>query len=574
MATSVPVSAPNTERFGDKSPPVSTPTSPLASSDGLPRVVNILIDSVDRWQTFDVVVRQSHPDRAVMALDAEWHDELLCLVQIAVLDLTPPSRIGGSGAPNSKPKPQPPLYVFTIDCLAFAARDIAGRLAPILNDVRFRKLTFDCREDCRMLHRSLRLPTPVGIVDLQLMELLTRDEPPRAIYNVRGLKAMLLEFPSLCRFREAKAAQDLTAEGSSVVFTRRPITQAVLDYASCDVASLFTLYSELQMRPRYIARPGAINDEVLRGSRIYATINMFVPESFRRHNMLPLGVLSLAPPQGLRTCTGCNRDVAARDLDMCRVCSAHSRRHQQGTYFGATSATPPLDGANGSSRGVSPQYSEQQHQQQQKQHQQSVYHPRDGYIFDPPASWSIANVSTSSYPGGLNARWRPDAAADHRDGYPPQSSRQHVQPRQEAMLREDEYNPPARHHAHSQDAYHHSHQWHDFGPRHQTHLGGAVEYDDYDDFDCYGYDTHAYDTHAQSVHQRHVQLHQHHGDRYGSSYGYETAYGGHPHPHQPHHEQLSPTGYHLADDGFGMAAYIGAKEFVPLSHAQNYSGRD
>jgi hypothetical protein len=318
---------------------------PTATVSALPRIRNHLIDRSELWNAFDIQVRTTQPDRCMLAIDAEWHNDRLCLVQIAFM-----------GPQERAPRDATTIHVYTIDCVLLPQQEVRVRLHPVLSNVRLRKLAFDCREDCRMLQEQLGLNIPVGLFDLQLLEIVTREDAgPRSLYNVRGLKAMLLEFPSLARFVEAKSAQDLTALGSSSVFLQRPLPPAVLDYASCDVASLFTLYEELQTRPRYKQAPGRVTDQVIRATIEYSRLSTVVPPEFRRHNMLPLGVLDMARAQGTRTCQGCFRPVAQRDREYCKVCNAHLRRDvtpQQAAYI-----PPPTQGTTGDieGHGSSPQ---------------------------------------------------------------------------------------------------------------------------------------------------------------------------------------------------------------------------
>lgn len=305
-------------------------------------VESFLVDAPEKWSEFDIQVREAAPERTLLAIDAEWHDDRLCLVQIAFAG--PPS------SPNKRAPPQAagcgakthssssggggaarPITVVTIDCLTLDAHEVQRRLRPIVCDVRFRKLVFDCREDSRMLVQQLGL-APAGLFDLQLLELVTRPHlvSQKAIQNVRGLKSLIAEFPSLAEFIEAKSGHDLTRVGSSAVFMQRPLAPATLEYASCDVAALFALFDELQQRPKYREGPGRCADLTMRGSIRYAMVNLAVPNEYRRHNMLPLDVLpELAPAQGPRECGGCCRPVAARDRQYCVVCHAHVNRQQQ-----------------------------------------------------------------------------------------------------------------------------------------------------------------------------------------------------------------------------------------------------
>ena len=304
-------------------------------------VESFLVDAPEKWSEFDIQVREAAPERTLLAIDAEWHDDRLCLVQIAFAGppnspnskRAPHQAAGGGGAKthSSSSAGARPITVVTIDCLTLDAHEVQRRLRPIVCDVRFRKLVFDCREDSRMLVQQLGL-APAGLFDLQLLELVTRPHlvAQKAIQNVRGLKSLIAEFPSLAEFIEAKSGHDLTRVGSSAVFMQRPLAPATLEYASCDVAALFALFDELQQRPKYREGPGRCADLTMRGSIRYAMVNLAVPNEYRRHNMLPLDVLpELAPAQGPRECGGCCRPVAARDRQYCVVCYAHVNRQQQ-----------------------------------------------------------------------------------------------------------------------------------------------------------------------------------------------------------------------------------------------------
>eukprot|EP00672_Neobodo_designis_P017283 CAMPEP_0174850346 /NCGR_PEP_ID=MMETSP1114-20130205/19180_1 /TAXON_ID=312471 /ORGANISM="Neobodo designis, Strain CCAP 1951/1" /LENGTH=351 /DNA_ID=CAMNT_0016084801 /DNA_START=86 /DNA_END=1141 /DNA_ORIENTATION=- len=311
-------------------------SAPADAGPELPAIRNVLVSEPGHWAAFDAQVASAHPERTMLALDAEWHEGRLCLLQIAFTTVA----AGRSTRP-------PPIYVFTIDCLSETLRkeSIASHVQGVLADVRLRKLVFDCREDCRILEDQLGIPPPQGLFDLQLLERLTRTEIGRKpIYNIRGLRAMIAEYPSLARFLEAKSSQDLTAVGSSVVFTQRPLPQAVLDYASCDVASLFTLFTELQQRHQFKRNPARITDDCVRGSMVYATLNFVVPPEFRRHGMLPLGVLPMSKAQGRRVCRGCNRPVASPDWEYCVICNVVRNRDRR-QNAAADPAGAPSDSA-------------------------------------------------------------------------------------------------------------------------------------------------------------------------------------------------------------------------------------
>ena len=325
----------------------------------LPAICNVFVSAAADFAGFDAQVSAAHPDRTMLALDAEWHDGRLCLVQIAFTTI--------AAGRTTKP---PAIHVFTIDCLSdtLDRQTIAAHLQGVMADVRLRKLVFDCREDCRILHEQLGIPPPQGLFDLQLLERLTRTELGRKpIYNIRGLRSMIAEYPSLARFLEAKSSQDLTAVGSSVVFMQRPLPQAVLDYASCDVASLFTLFAELQERHQFRRNAARITDNCVRGSMVYATLNFVVPPEFRRHGMLPLGVLPMSKALGNRECLGCKRRVASPDWEYCSVCNAvrNRNRRQNAVDDKITNGQQPAPGQSGGSPDNSPETSPKKEEEQQ-----------------------------------------------------------------------------------------------------------------------------------------------------------------------------------------------------------------
>jgi hypothetical protein len=262
-----------------------------------------VIDSAGHaaWPLFDAAAAAAVEHGRRVAVDGEWDDAVLGLIEIGFAD-------GAVGGDPSAAK----ITVFIVDALALRkdARAVAQHLAPVLRAAGARKLLWDCREDSWRIREYLGAAI-APVFDLQLYERLTRQDAPRKLYMICGMKRALEEFPALAVFKAAKDSQNLLPRGASSVFLARPLPPDVLAYAATDVAALFHLDYELRRRTNAAPVPGDADAMVLAASLVYRDQHVTVVPKYRRNPFLPFDILpTLSPRPGSHRCVGCQREVS------------------------------------------------------------------------------------------------------------------------------------------------------------------------------------------------------------------------------------------------------------------------
>lgn len=203
---------------------VATEPVTVPSPSSLPGTMNvILVNQAVRLRELTVFIDADvtpHVDAWNVAVDCEWHEERLCLIQLGfhaastqhpstssqrsgnaptTQHLTPPRpavvvdahhsssslpapRIAHAGAaaaaspPDLKSSPDGyHVVVYIIDALAFGPSALRVALTRFFRDPSIRKYTWDCRRDCLQVKAALGIELN-GCYDLQLLEVMTRGD--------------------------------------------------------------------------------------------------------------------------------------------------------------------------------------------------------------------------------------------------------------------------------------------------------------------------------------------------------------------------------------------------------------
>jgi len=142
--------------------------------------------------------------------------------------------------------------VYLIDVITLGFDAVRTHLGdPVLGNPNITKLMYDCRTDSETLSAQAGI-TPRGIVDLQVyvayQRLNSTNRPGRRV----GLFSALRDYLKL---KDAKKVSSVTQRmrAGEKVWDERPLTRALLEYASGDVVYMHSLFKELQKRnPKYL----------------------------------------------------------------------------------------------------------------------------------------------------------------------------------------------------------------------------------------------------------------------------------------------------------------------------------
>ena len=142
--------------------------------------------------------------------------------------------------------------VYLIDVITLGFDAVRTHLGdPVLGNPNITKLMYDCRTDSETLSAQAGI-TPRSVVDLQVyvayQRLNSSNRPGRRV----GLFSALRDYLKL---KDAKKVSSVTKRmrAGEKVWDERPLTRALLEYASGDVVYMYSLFKELQKRnPRYL----------------------------------------------------------------------------------------------------------------------------------------------------------------------------------------------------------------------------------------------------------------------------------------------------------------------------------
>eukprot|EP01061_Rhynchopus_euleeides_P005017 TRINITY_DN1427_c0_g1_i1.p1 TRINITY_DN1427_c0_g1~~TRINITY_DN1427_c0_g1_i1.p1 ORF type:complete len:1138 (+),score=314.44 TRINITY_DN1427_c0_g1_i1:335-3415(+) len=198
----------------------------------------------------------------------------------------------------------------------------------LFGDPSIEKLMFDCRSDCDALFHLWRVDCFKGILDVQLLEAMTRKNKRKGPQRIKSLKTCLAEFCVGETATQDTVSQRMRAEGSAF-WMERPLDPTLLQYASEDVALLPALVDEIIERR---SADDAYHTRLPSASARYAWLKVNVVDSavlksqFWNHSLLPLGVLE---PLGdhMQRCQGCKMGVIAMGSKSmyCGVCQKVKR---------------------------------------------------------------------------------------------------------------------------------------------------------------------------------------------------------------------------------------------------------
>ena len=211
---------------------------------------------------------------------------------------------------------------------------LQNEMRDLFKGRRTKKLMFDCRADCDAMYHLWGVRTFNNIGDLQLLEVMTRDEPAGrdTVTRVLSLKACMEKFLGVDTDTQDVVSKRMKSEGSAF-WMQRPLSEELLTYAAEDVELLHMLEAKLLHRPNRCTK-----ENYRAASERYARTKVDVASAallngcYFNHNMLPLCVIEPAGPSQ-KKCRGCKREVIQkRDRSrrpFCAVCRESNR--QRGT---------------------------------------------------------------------------------------------------------------------------------------------------------------------------------------------------------------------------------------------------
>lgn len=221
-------------------------------------------------------------------------------------------------------------------------------LKELLTREDVKKLMFDCRKDSESL-KFLHHIDLNGVIDIQLLEIMTRTELPGSSEARDRLKGFLHRgnvdgspqlYQRVLRLSSLDSCMDKYNLGdvqlkkhirecfrNDVSFwMKRPLPPAALQYAVQDVSLLFQL-AQLMASPRQ----ALFNNNLIESSRRYAKSILIPPQHscYSNHPLLPWGILDYLPsPQTGNNlpCVCCNvsfpKHLLPKNNRRCEVCRA------------------------------------------------------------------------------------------------------------------------------------------------------------------------------------------------------------------------------------------------------------
>ena len=252
------------------------------------------------------------------------------------------------------------VYIFDVQKLGQAT--FSSGLGEILEDESHRKLMFDCRQDSDALWHQFKVKLS-GVLDLQLLEVIYRRENPSAsttktpqsssknkrggrrnrrsqrtdevekIYGFRRCLELYLQDENLVKIKDK--GKELLEEDDEL-WTKRPLTDELIQYCVVDTMVMFRLYNKMkdvnggeQARLRVASKKYV---DLYRGK----TERSF--DEYETNGYLPLDIIpdkgTLDFPVANTVCTRCHRRFPHEEFSVtqlrngeqkCRVCKEVKR---------------------------------------------------------------------------------------------------------------------------------------------------------------------------------------------------------------------------------------------------------
>ena len=252
------------------------------------------------------------------------------------------------------------VYIFDVQKLGQAT--FSSGLGEILEDESRKKLMFDCRQDSDALWHQFKVKLS-GVLDLQLLEVIYRRENPSAsttktpqssfknkrggrrnrrsqrtdevekIYGFRRCLELYLQDENLVKIKDK--GKELLEEDDEL-WTKRPLTDELIQYCVVDTMAMFRLYNEMKdVNGGEQARLRVASDkyvDLYRGK----TERSF--DEYETNAYLPLDIIpdkgTLGFPVANTVCTRCHRRFPHEEFSVtqlrngeqkCRVCKEIKR---------------------------------------------------------------------------------------------------------------------------------------------------------------------------------------------------------------------------------------------------------
>eukprot|EP01060_Flectonema_neradi_P017230 TRINITY_DN2409_c0_g1_i3.p1 TRINITY_DN2409_c0_g1~~TRINITY_DN2409_c0_g1_i3.p1 ORF type:complete len:342 (+),score=49.86 TRINITY_DN2409_c0_g1_i3:25-1050(+) len=196
-----------------------------------------------------------------------------------------------------------------------ATADMSGLedyIYDLFSDDSILKVMFDCRSDCDALRHLWGVDHFNHIMDLQLLEVLTRKGSlQRSNTRIKSLKKCLKEFSISDTKNQDVVSKKMENEGSAF-WMKRPLQKQLLEYAAEDVSALFKLRGAIWLkRTDYWPDQRIILDASSRYAYLKADIedSKVLQSPFHNNSLLPLLVITNANQRRYRNCKGCQRKV-------------------------------------------------------------------------------------------------------------------------------------------------------------------------------------------------------------------------------------------------------------------------
>jgi len=254
------------------------------------------------------------------------------------------------------------VYIF--DVLKLGQVVFSSGLGEILEDKSREKLTFDCRQDSDALWHQFKVKLN-GVLDLQLLEVIYRRENPAASSTVNTPRLSTTNTRGGRRNRRSQRTDEVEIiygfgrcielylqdekltkmknkgkrllKWDTKVWTRRPLTDDLIQYCVVDTMAMFRLYNKMK------DVNGGEQARLRVASEKY--VDLYRGKSERRFNYyetnayLPLDIIpdkgTLDFPASNTACTGCHRQFPREEFSItqlrngdqkCRVCKEINRR--------------------------------------------------------------------------------------------------------------------------------------------------------------------------------------------------------------------------------------------------------
>ena len=252
------------------------------------------------------------------------------------------------------------VYIFDVQKLGQAT--FSSGLGEILEGESHKKLMFDCRQDSDALWHQFKVKLS-GVLDLQLLEVIYRRENPSAsttktpqsssknkrggrrnrrsqrtdevekIYGFRRCLELYLQDENLVKIKDK--GKELLEEDDEL-WTKRPLTDELIQYCVVDTMAMFRLYNEMKdVNGGEQARLRVASDkyvDLYRGK----TERSF--DEYETNAYLPLDIIpdkgTLGFPVANTVCTSCHRRFPHEEFSVtqlrngeqkCRVCKEIKR---------------------------------------------------------------------------------------------------------------------------------------------------------------------------------------------------------------------------------------------------------